>query len=236
MMLRPLSLLLLLVPSAPANDVAAAYAPVTPEEVAAAPETQVWVGVISVLGSRKIPLLGKIDFQTDTYVLAHATKRSDHQWDVRQSTCRVAFPKTMGAEISVDPTAFSKIPKADFTWVIGQDGTWNAGPWRSGWDESDHDGDGEAGLTLNVAAPFCGGDLFASSEATQTATGRPTATDLIAGDIRVHVIQKTLGTRGPCLGLMARDSDDWMDGRFRMMRAPEGTTCDSELDWPRVTW
>lgn len=234
-MVRPLALLLLLAAPAPASDVAAAYTPAAPGDQAA-PETQVWIGVISVLGSRKIPLLGKIDFQTDTFVLAQATRRSDLQWDVRQTTCRVAFPKTMGAEITVDPTAFGKIPKADFSWVIGQDGTWSAGPWRSGWDESDHDGDGEAGLTLQVEAPFCGGDLFASSEATQTATGRPTSTDLIAGDIRVHVIQKTLGTRGPCLGLMARDSDEWMDGRFRMVRAPAGTTCDSDLEWPRVTW
>lgn len=237
------SLLLLILSSPPAGASDALLPEPAPDKPRAHAEREdpeevqeTWVGLISVLGSRKVPLLGKVEFQTDTYVLAQATKISETQWDVTQATCRVNFPKTMGATITLDPKAFERIPTASFSWVIGQDGTWSAGPWKSGWDDTDHEGDGQPGMTLEVAAPFCGGDLYASSEATQTATGRMRDGYKIAGDIRIHVIQKTLGARGPCLGLMARDSDEWMDGQILVKKAPVGTTCDSEVEWPVAEW
>lgn len=220
-------------PPASPDPVAESAGPALPAPTAA-PEQKTWVGVLSVLGSRKIPLLGKVEFQTDTFVLARATRRDATHWDVDQATCRVAFPKTMGAQISLDPAAFAKIPHSTLTWEIADDGSWSAGPWASGWSEEDHDRDGEPGITLNVRAPFCGGDLYASSEADQSATGRPDGTHVVAGTIQVHVIQKTLGTKGPCLSLMARDSDEVMDGRFAFLEVPEGTTCDSAQRWPKI--
>ncbi len=200
------------------------------------PEKQTWIGVLSVLGSRKIPLLGKVDFQTDTHVLARAVKRDDAHWDVEQTTCWVEFPKTMGAEISVEPGAFAKLPKSNLTWTIAPDGSWSAGPWKSGWDASDHDEDGEPGLTLKVSVPFCGGKLYAASRATQSAKGRPTDELVVAGDVQVHVIQDTLGTKGPCLRLMAKDSDETMNGRIQMRAVPSETTCETAKDWPIVEW
>ena len=55
--------------------VASEASPVEPELSSDedAPAVEKWIGTLAVLGSRKVPLLGKVEFRTDTYVLATAT-------------------------------------------------------------------------------------------------------------------------------------------------------------------
>lgn len=227
--------------SSPASEdpqtavVAESSPPVTPAPPSP-PVAETWAGILSVMGSRKIPLLGKIKFQTDNFVMAAATKISDSEWEVSQSTCAIRFPKTMGAQIEMDPAAAAKMPHGTLRWKIDPDGGWTAGPWKSGWDDSDHDLDGHPGITLKVSAPFCGGDLYASSDAEQSAWGKPEPGHVVSGELTVYVEQKTLGARGPCLTLMAKDSISTMNGKFAFKRVDKDATCDSVTEWPEVVW
>jgi len=189
------------------------------------PVVEKWVGTLAVFGSRKVPLLGTVDFRTDTHVLATAT-REGPVWVVDQSTCRVNFKKVAGAKITLDETAPSKMPMAHFNWLPGEE-EWMAGPWASGWNEDDHDKDGHPGITMHVAAPFCGGDLYVASKASQTARGKPGKGRVVEGTIDIHVEQNILGARGPCLTLMARDTKEWMRGQFAFVKVEDDATCAS---------
>jgi hypothetical protein len=190
-----------------------------------APVVEKWIGTLAVFGSRKVPLLGKVEFRTDTHVLATATLEGP-VWVVAQSTCRVNFKKVAGAKITLDETAPSKMPMAHFTWLPGED-VWMAGPWGSGWDEADHDQDGNPGITMHIAAPFCGGELYVASKASQTARGEPGKGRVVEGKLDIHVEQNILGARGPCLNLMARDTKEWMHGQFAFVKVEDDATCAS---------
>ncbi len=197
------------------------------------PVTEKWIGTLAVLGSRKIPLLGTVEFRTDTHVLATATLEGP-VWIVDQSTCSVVFKKVAGAKITLDETAPSKMPVSHFTWFHSDKEEWMAGPWASGWNEDDHDGDGHPGITMHVQAPFCGGDIYVGSKASQTARGKPGKGRVVEGSIDIHVEQNILGARGPCLRLMARDTKEWMRGKFAFVKVEDDATCDSieEDDFP----
>jgi len=211
---------------APPTEVAETPAELPESVLEPAPVVEKWIGTLAVLGSRKVPLLGKVEFRTDTQVLATATEEGP-VWTVAQKTCRVNFPKVAGAKISLNETAPQVMPIAHFNWVPGED-EWHAGPWGSGWDENDHDGDGNPGITFHVQAPFCGGDIYVSSKASQTARGKPGKDDtVVEGVIDIHVEQNILGARGPCLTLMARDTKEWMRGQFAFVRVEDDATCDS---------
>lgn len=191
-----------------------------------ATETVHWAGTLAVLGNKKIPLLGKVEFRTDTHVIATATRNGDIGWTVTQNTCSVSFSKTMGAEVTLDNEAPSSMPSNTFDWVVDGDGNWSAN-WKSGWDDSDHDNDGHPGISFNVKAPFCGGSLYMGSAADQTATGRPTKERVVEGPFKIWVEQRILGTRGRCLNLMTRDESQWMAGRFAFVEVPSDASCDS---------
>ncbi len=196
-------------------------------------ETARWIGTLAVLGEKKIPLLGKVKFRTDTHVIATATRNNDQGWTVTQSTCSVSFSKTMGAQVTLDNEAPSSMPTTSYDWSVDPDGNWNAN-WKSGWDDSDHDSDGHPGITFNVKAPFCGGAIYMGSAADQTATGRPTSARVVEGPFKIWVEQRILGAKGRCLNLMTRDEAQWMAGRFAFVDMPVETTCDSiaEDAWP----
>lgn len=202
-----------------------------PDPAPAAARTEQWAGILSVTGTRKIPLLGKVEFETRNYIMAVVTQVDDTHWELDQRTCAIDFPKTLGAEITVDPEAPRKIPHASLVWTRTGD-RYDAGPWPSGWDESDFDKDSHPGLTFSVAAPFCGGDLYVSSQARQTATATTEGANHLTGTVRVHVEQTILGARGPCLNLMAKDSAEWMDGRIAYVKVPDDVTCATNTTWP----
>lgn len=178
------------------------------------PRHELWIGSLSVPGERKVPLLGKVEFRTDSHLLAVITWTDENHFRITQQTCQVKFPKSMGAQITMSDHASQRVPPASYEWSRDADKLWSAGPWPSGWDEKDHDGDAFPGITFEVAAPFCGGDLYVASSAQQTAQGRREPNGHLKATIDVHVEQTILGARGPCLNLMARDTTDWMHGHF----------------------
>jgi hypothetical protein len=205
-----------------------------PDQAPVAAKTALWAGILSVTGSRRVPLLGKVEFQTDTYVIAHATPVTEDKWALTQTTCEIDFPKTLGAEISVDKAALVDIPPGNLEWARSASGEWTASSWKSGWDEKDHDKDGEPGVSFHVAAPFCGGRLHVASDARQTARGEDVEGHILQGTVRVYVEQRILGAKGPCLNLMARDTNEWMDGRIAYIAVPASATCATNTSWPSL--
>lgn len=188
--------------------------PEPPDETKAT--TELWIGSLSVPGIRKVPLLGKVEFRTDTHLLAAVVWLDENRFRITQQTCQVKFPKSMGAQITMPDAASRAVQPASYDWSSDDNKQWTAGPWPSGWTEDDHDQDGFPGITFGVEAPFCGGDLYVSSAAEQTAKGRRLPDGDLQASIDVHVSQTILGARGPCLNLMARDTTDWMHGQFRL--------------------
>lgn len=189
----------------------------------------VWVGRLAVHAERHIPLVGQVTFRTDTFVLADVVGTEDG-WRLEQRVCRVEFSKAAGAQVSLDPTGPAGMPKVNV--FFRADGDQFRGSWASGWDEADHDRDGEPGITFHVAAPICSGSLFFRSAAQNAAVGRPQPGLALTGELAVDVRQEVLGARGACLRLFTRNRDDHFTGRFAYQEAPVGTTCASVTTWP----
>jgi hypothetical protein len=184
---------------------------------------------LAVYAERHIPLVGQVTFRTDTFVLADVVA-TEGGWRLDQQVCRVEFSKAAGAQVSLDPTGPAGMPRV--TVHFREDGEVWRGSWASGWDEADHDRDGEPGITFHVAAPICSGSLFFRSAARNVAVGRPGAGTVLEGELAVDVRQEVLGARGACLRLFTRSRDDHFTGRFAYQEAPLGTTCAGVTAWP----
>ena len=209
----------------------AALADTVATELPSRPPDERWVATVAVLGERKIPILGTVRFRTDTNALADVW-RTEQGWLISQQTCGVRFAKTAGAVLTLAEHAPSAMPPAVMTFVQ-QDEVWSAGPWPSGWSESDHDGDGKPGITVNVKAPICGqGELHVESEATSVARGAPGDGTTLEGDILVRVIQTNHSAKGLCLKLLPTRTDETMLGRFAYQQVPVDTTCSTVTAFP----
>ncbi|MFT4622726.1 MAG: hypothetical protein ACI8PZ_001382 [Myxococcota bacterium] len=203
---------------------------VTPALPARAPDA-LWAGTVAVLGERKVPILGTVQFRTDTNALADVW-RVDGGWLLSQRTCGVHFARTAGAQLHLAEHAPAAMPLSTIHFVASGD-QWLAGPWPSGWNADDHDADGEAGITVNVKAPICGkGELHVESVATSAARGAPTTGVALAGDIKVRVIQTNHSAKGICLRLLPRETDETMIGRFAYRQVALGTTCEQVTTFP----
>ena len=162
-----------------------------------------WAGKVTVFGYRRVPIIGKVQFQTSNDVIATVEHRGD-EIAISQQVCSVNFDKVFGAKLAMDRTAPPRMERATPTFKRQADGSYVAGDWPSGWTQEDLDKDGFPGISIDVRAPLCGGELYMASRAMSTAR----VVDwhgAIAGEIRVTVKQIVLGTKGTCLSLMAKD-------------------------------
>lgn len=191
--------------------------------------SETWVGTLGVVGTRSIPLLGTVEYRTDTHVVATATRVAEDRWTVTQQVCGIAFAKALGATVTVAPHATRTVPATRFDWVRGPDGSWTS-VWLGGWSEADFDADGHPGIRFSVAAPLCGGALHVASAARNEAVAD--GADPRTGRLKVWTEQRIVDTEGACLRVMARDRKEWLYGRY-VLRVEPGATCDAPGGpWP----
>lgn len=190
-------------------------------------ERIVWVGHQITRGRRELPVLGDLETRTDTWVIAEVRHPDDRTIEIRERACRVRMAEAAGAQVSISDAQVQKLPEVvvRYTRAANGDG-WNATPWRAGWDSDDHDGDGQPGLGVTVEAPLCGGRLHVASTVHSVARAWD-AGGALAGQMKVKLAQKILGTEGACLGVLASDTAEQLTGRFAYRPVPAGATCAS---------
>lgn len=196
------------------------------------PKAELWAGYQVLTGEHSLGILGSVKTRSDSFVLAHVEHTAEGL-RVTQWACDVVMAKAAGTATSMLPGAALKLPVTRFEMLLQPDGSYQAKPWVSGWDATDHDGDGSPGVTINVDAPMCGGRIFVASAAHSEATAQRVENGM-QGDIAVRASQKILGASNVCLGMAAGDSEDELVGKFAYVPVPSNTTCASfaPADWP----
>lgn len=194
---------------------------------------EMWAGHQVVFGETDVPVLGKRETRSDSYVLAEVTQKDGNLRFV-QKACRVDFKEVLGAKVHISEKALPALPAATFTFSKSGE-TLKAAPWRVGWERQDVDKDGKPGLTVEVDASICGGKLFVSSDTRSAAEGKLLDNgEGMMGNISVRVRQKILDTDSACLKMFASDSDEIQSGGFVYRRVPDTATCENLLKspWP----
>ena len=191
-----------------------------------------WAGKLTVIGYRRIPFLGKVEFRTSNSLIATVTQRGGRV-DLDQKVCSIDFEKVFGAKLYIDPAAPPRMHRARPSFEALPDGSFKADFWTSGWDAADLDKDGNPGVSINVRAPLCGGDVFMESNARSEARAMPWH-GALAGEIRVEVEQKVLGTQGACLAFMAKDHTQWLHGfvAYEPLEGPRECDAMENFSWP----
>ncbi len=231
--MRPIAAIIALGLAAPAaaEDVAPTAEPAKADVVSGAgAEPVLWAGRSAVTGTRKVPIIGTIDFRTDNYLLATVSRTEAGGYALEQQVCKVTFEKAAGASISLDEKAAGKMHTAYPVFEPHADGGFAAAEWPSGWGEEDLDEDGRPGMAVRVQAPLCGGTLHVASEAKSLATATLDG-DRFFGDIDIHVDQQIQEVDGACLRWMSSDRAEWMKGKFVYTPAPADATCDTISEW-----
>jgi hypothetical protein len=192
---------------------------------------ETWVGHQVSYGHRDIPILGRADTRSDTFVVATVWRTGDHLW-VEQRACAVTFAEVWGVTVSMPQTALAALPSAPIQFHLDAHGGAHAAPWFVGWGGEDVEGDGRPGLTIRVDAPLCSGDVYVASGTTSEATGKVTEAGMV-GRMTVRVQQETLGASSRCLTWGERNTDEQQTAVFAFRRVPAGTTC---ADLARRPW
>lgn len=209
---------------------ASASADGAPTSADGEPKPELWAGHQIVLGAREIPVLGKLSTRTDNFVLAEVRRVGDEVVLV-QRACDVRFREVAGVAVSMPPAALEKLPAVEFRLPAGITPRLSE-PWIAGWDAKDADGDGKPGATVTVSAALCGGELYTASHSKNRARSW-SQKGAVAGELRVEVEQKVLGTSGGCLGAVASDTKERLEGTFAYVPVPGGSTCASlRASWP----
>jgi len=202
--------------------------------VASATESvEMWAGHQVVFGETDVPVLGKRETRSDSYVLARVTKNTGRITFVQQA-CRVDFKEVLGAKVRIPERALLSLPAATIS--FSKDGELlRAAPWNVGWGRQDVDRDGKPGLTVNVDASVCGGELYIASDTRSAAVGKLIDNgEGMMGKISVRVQQKVLDTDSACLKMFSADSDETQNGGFVYRRVQDNATCETLLrhPWP----
>ena len=190
-----------------------------------------WAGRQTVVGQRSLPVLGTFETRTDLWVLA-TIRRTPDRWAVEQTTCGVRVADVAGVSVRFPEATLQRLPPIEFTLRREADGTFEAAPWRSGWDATDLDADGWGGLTLMVTGPMCSGRLAVSSDSETSARVRIATREALELDLKVRVGQRVLESDGWCLRLADRQTDERLVGRARYDPLPATATCADVLDLP----
>jgi hypothetical protein len=194
----------------------------------ALPAQGTWAGHHVTLGRRDVPFLGRRETRTDAWVLARLRSRADGSIEIAQETCRVAFGRVAGVQVSMDGHA---LPSS--TLKLFEDDGALGGRSVVAWDEDDVDDDGHPGMTVRVRARVCSGELYVANRSDTRARAR-VVDGRIYGTTSVHVVQTVLGARGACLSVVASDTDERQRGTFAFAPVDAGETCESltKNGWP----
>lgn len=190
---------------------------------------QRWAGHQVTYGTRKIPFRGEVTTRTETLVLADASVE-DRRLVIREKACAVRFRDVGNVHVRMDA---SSLPVSRMIFSLQEGGDSFTGGSRVSWRAEDIDRDGNPGMTVNVDAPVCSGDLYVANDSRTVATGA-FRSEGFHGFANVRIAQTVLGSRGRCLGLVARDSEEVVSGPFAYVRVAAGATCASLLrnGWP----
>lgn len=201
-----------------------AWAPAT---TPAEPVYEWWAGHQVTLGSRDLPLRGRVTTRTETLVLARARVGAG-SIVLDETACAIRFSRVGAVAVSMEAR---DIPthRASFTLRDGE--YWSRS--QAGWGDEDIDGDGNPGMTVSVDAPMCAGEIYVAHRAT-TRSFASRDRDGLRGRSRVSIEQRVLGTSNACLAMGAKDTQEVVRGPFAYVRVPDGTTCDSLIEggWP----
>ncbi len=197
-----------------------------------AAEAETWVGQYVQEGLRQVPLSGKKEVHTETFVVAQV-RRSDGQLDFTEHVCRIQVRPVKGVTVTMSPNTIAHLPPTKFTLSV-HDGQVSGGPWTSGWGAEDLDRDGHPGVTVHVGGTFCSGDLYVSSETRTSLTSGQIKDSQLSGLLSGLVRQRVLGADGLCLRSMAGDSQEVQMGTIAYRRVASDTTCQSLAGkpWP----
>jgi hypothetical protein len=194
---------------------------------------EMWAGHQVVFGETKIPILGRRETRSDSYVLAEVTKENGKITFV-QRACRVTFRKVIGAQVRIPEEALLKLPEATFSFSKTGDGL-KASAWQVGWGKEDVDRDGKPGLTVDVDAAICGGELYIASDTRSAAYAKLLDDGRgMIGKISVRVRQRVLDANSACLKMFSENTDETQNGGFVYRRVQDDASCASLLrgPWP----
>jgi hypothetical protein len=179
-----------------------------------------WAGHQVSYGRRDIPFRGEVTTRSESLLLARV--RFDGSTVVlSQIACAVRFDEVGGARVSMDAGA---LPRSQVRFAAGSDGVRYAASSEVQWGEEDLDDDGHPGMTVEVDAPVCAGELYVANRSLSMAQARFDRTRFF-GRAKVKVHQRVLGARGRCLSAVAEDTTDVVRGPFAYTEVAPGTTC-----------
>jgi hypothetical protein len=193
---------------------------------AAAEPIEIWAGHAVVVGKRSVPILGKVEAATESWVIARVSRTKDGI-HIEQKSCRVELSNPLGVDLFLNPGAAEKLPAIILDFKRRPDGMYYQDPNISGWAEEDVDGDGKKGLTVNVDAPICGGKLFVGLKTKSMSRGTISAGGEMRGEMKAKIGQKVYGTEGACISLLADDVEEAANGAFAYVRTSSTASCAS---------
>lgn len=205
---------------------------VTSAELETEQTVSVWAGHQATFGKRRLPLRGEVTTRTDSYMIARLSRR-DGVFRLEQTACRMDFAKLAGATIDIDvaslPTTQMFFVEAD-----GEEGL--TGRSLVSWSSEDIDEDGNPGMTIRVDAPVCSGELYVSNRSITEAEAS-LSSDRLEGSGTVDVRQEILGSKGACLGAVAKNTSERNEVVFAYARVEADATCESlvrKASWPAI--
>ncbi|MEM7158853.1 MAG: hypothetical protein AAF799_38785 [Myxococcota bacterium] len=204
---------------------------VTSAEADTEQSVSVWAGHQATFGKRRVPFKGEVTTRTDSYMIARLRRRGDI-FELEQTACRMEFAKLGGATIDID---VESLPTTHMFFAAGEESERLTGRSLVSWSNEDIDGDGNPGMTIRVDAPVCSGELYVSNRSITEAKAsfRP---ERLSGRGTVDVRQEILGSKGACLGAVAKNTSEQNEVAFAYTPAAADATCESLArgPWPVV--
>ncbi len=193
------------------------------------PPAERWAGHQVVFGTRDVPFKGTVRTRTDTFTLAQV-RRSADGIELVETACRVLMEKVAGVEVRIDAAG---LPRSTAHFSSNDDAGNFVSESELGWGEDDVDGDGNPGVTVEVDAPVCSGELYVTNRSQTNATAEFVGRRF-QGSAQVRVVQHIIDAEGACLSMVARDTDERVSGPFAYVRVPAEASCESLLrdGWP----
>lgn len=188
--------------------------------------TELWAGHAVVVGKRSVPILGKVEAGTESWVLA-TVERTKDGFRIEQKSCRVTLSNPLGVDLFLNPGAAEKLPPIILEYKRRPDGMYYQDPNTSGWDDQDVDGDGKKGMTVNVDAPICGGKLFVGLKTKSMSRGTMSANGELRGEMRAKIAQRVFDSEGSCISLLADDAEESAIGSFAYVPTSSTASCAS---------
>ena len=201
--------------------------------LAAEPSVEVWAGHAIVSGKRSVPILGKVEAKTESWVLARVTRKKDG-FELEQRSCEVRLSNPLGVKLALNAGAAELLPPLFIEYVRKPDGRYYQAPSTTGWDKEDVDRDKSPGMTVNIDASICDGKLFVGIKTKSMSRGVLKNDSVLRGEIKAQIAQHVLGHEGACIGLLADDANEAAVGSFAYVPTSTSATCASlAIDrWP----